>query len=214
MISFHDLERVVDRTLHGNPQIWSIVDDGGNPIINFKSLLKAEYKSSGKAVFEPIEQNSFATYNKVTEPMEYYFEVALQGASTLPGFTNNNFAEALTKLEELKLGTETFSFVTPFKYYYNLTLTGYSTSFETSSSMIVIGLQCIEVKEVQQGYTNVEVNDATPISQDSASDPSNSDTVDTGITGTQAPSNEEKKQVLRSTLRDISGTPIIARSGG
>lgn len=216
MISFHDIEIAVDRGLHGNPQIWSIAGNDGTPIIGFKTLLKAEYKSSGSVVFEPIEKNSFATYNKTSDPMEYYFEVAIQGESTIYGFTNNNFATALTKLEELKVGTETFAFISPFKDFYNLTLEGYTTVFETTSSMMIIGLQCKEVKEVQQGYTNVTVNDATPIGQGDASNSSNTSTTDTGITGTDSPTSEEKKQGRESILHGIGGTIIKGsqRGGG
>lgn len=220
MISFHDIEGAIDTALHGSSQVWSIVDDSGTPIISFKTLLKAEYRSSGSVVFEPIEQNSFATYNKTSEPMEYFFEVALQGASTLPGFTNNNFAAALTRLEELKVGTETFSFITPFKAFYNLTLEGYSTVFEHTTSMIVIGLQCKEVKEVQQGYTNVELkndtaSDVKPISQSDASNPDNVDTSDTGITNTTTPTSEEKKETMESILYPLNPEDdSVGGSGG
>ena len=167
--------------------LYMIADEGGSPIIGFKSLLKAEYKSSGTAVSEPIEQNSYATYNKTTEPREFYFEVALQAP-------NNDFSTAISKLEELKKGTEVFHFVTPFSEFENLTLEGYSITIETYTSMLVVELQCKEIIEVQQGYTKVEVNDATPINAGNASNPDNADTVNTGMTGTRSPSSEESSQ--------------------
>lgn len=167
--------------------LYMIADEGGSPIIGFKSLLKAEYKSSGTAVSEAIEQNSYATYNKTTEPREFYFEVALQAP-------NNDFSAAISKLEELKKGTELFHFVTPFTEFESLTLEGYSITFETFTSMMVIELQCKEVIEVQQGYTNVKVSDATPIKAGDASNPDNADTVNTGMTGTRSPSSEESSQ--------------------
>ena len=167
--------------------LYMIADEGGSPIIGFKSLLKAEYKSSGTAVSEPIEQNSYATYNKTTEPREFYFEVALQAP-------NNDFSAAISKLEELKKGTEVFHFVTPFSEFENLTLEGYSITLETYTSMLVVELQCKEIIEVQQGYTKVEVNDATPINAGNASNPDNADTVNTGMTGTRNPSSEESSQ--------------------
>lgn len=173
--------------------LYMIADEGGSPIIGFKSLLKAEYKSSGTAVSEPIEQNSYATYNKTTEPREFYFEVALQAP-------NNDFSTAISKLEELKKGTEVFHFVTPFSEFENLTLEGYSITIETYTSMLVVELQCKEIIEVQQGYTKVEVNDATPINAGNASNPDNADTVNTGMTGTRSPSSEESSQGDESIL--------------
>ena len=196
MISFHDIERNVNDYLFGRPQQWAIADKWGGQIIAFKTLLKAEYKSSGKVVFEPIEENSFASYNKTSEPQEFYFEVALQ-------YPNQDFGVILGKLEKLKLGTDLFSFITPWNSYSNLSLEGYSTTFETTTSMLIVGLQCKEIKQVQQGYTNVEVNDATPISSGDAQNPDNVDTTDTGMTGTNGGTSEEKKQTKESVLSGL-----------
>lgn len=185
MISFEDLKGTPFMPAQSN--LYMIADEGGSPIIGFKSLLKADYNSNGTVVSEAIEQNSYATYNKTTEPREFYFEVALQAP-------NNDFSAAISKLEELKKGTEVFHFVTPFSEFENLTLEGYSITIETYTSMLVVGLQCKEIIEVQQGYTKVEVNDATPINAGDASNPDNADTVNTGMTGTRNPSSEESSQ--------------------
>ena len=185
MISFEDLKGTPFMPAQSN--LYMIADEGGSPIIGFKSLLKADYNSNGTVVSEAIEQNSYATYNKTTEPREFYFEVALQAP-------NNDFSAAISKLEELKNGTEVFHFVTPFSEFENLTLEGYSITIETYTSMLVVGLQCKEIIEVQQGYTKVEVNDATPINAGDASNPDNADTVNTGMTGTRSPSSEESSQ--------------------
>ena len=185
MISFEDLKGTPIMPMQSN--LYMIADEGGSPIIGFKSLLKADYNSNGTVVSEAIEQNSYATYNKTTEPREFYFEVALQAP-------NNDFSAAISKLEELKKGTEVFHFVTPFSEFENLTLEGYSITIETYTSMLVVGLQCKEIIEVQQGYTKVEVNDATPINAGNASNSDNADTVNTGMTGTRSPSSEESSQ--------------------
>ena len=187
MISFGDIERIANNILFGPNQNYMLINEGGEPLIGFKSLLKAEYKSTGKVVFEPIEQNSFATYNKTTEPREFYFELALQ-------FPNQDFGVILGTLEELKKGTDLFSFVTPFNSYSDLTLEGYATNFETTTSMLIVGLQCKEVIQVTQGYTNVTINDATPIGSGDAKNPSDVDTSDTGQTGTREPTEEEKQK--------------------
>lgn len=191
MISFEDLKGTPFMPTQSN--LYMIADEGGSPIIGFKSLLKADYNSKGTVVSEAIEQNSYATYNKTTEPREFYFEVALQAP-------NNDFSAAISKLEELKKGTEVFHFVTPFSEFENLTLEGYSITIETYTSMLVVGLQCKEIIEVQQGYTKVEVNDATPINAGDASNPDNADTVNTGMTGTESPSSEESSQGDESIL--------------
>lgn len=197
MISFDDLLtatgiRSTMPMMQGS--IYSISGEDGTPIIGFKTLLKAEYKSSGSVVSESIEMNSFAAYNKTTEPREYSFSVALQAP-------NNDFSSAISKLEELKKGTELFSFVTPYLVFNSLTLKGYSTAFETYTSMMVVDLECKEILQVEQGYTNVNVqSEATPISQESAADESNADTVETGITNTEPATTSETEQTEESIL--------------
>ena len=194
MISFDDLLTTDTIMPMAQGSLYSISGEDGTPIIDFKTLLKAEYKSSGSVVSEPIEMNSFAAYNKTTEPREYSFSVALQAP-------NNDFSSAVSKLEELKKGTELFSFVTPYLVFNSLTLEGYSTAFETYTSMMVIDLECKEIIEVEQGYTNVDVqSEATPISQESAADESNADTVGTGITNTEPATTTETQETEESIL--------------
>ena len=195
MISFNDLVTTdIPIMPMAQGSLYSISGEDGTPIIGFKTLLKAEYKSSGSVVSESIEMNSFAAYNKTTEPREYSFSVALQAP-------NNDFSSAISKLEELKKGTELFSFVTPYLVFNSLTLEGYSTAFETYTSMMVIDLECKEILQVEQGYTNVNVqSEATPISQESAADESNADTVGTGITNTEPATTTETQETEESIL--------------
>ena len=195
MISFNDLVTTdIPIMPIAQGSLYSISGEDGTPIIGFKTLLKAEYKSSGSVVSESIEMNSFAAYNKTTEPREYSFSVALQAP-------NNDFSSAVSKLEELKKGTELFSFVTPYLVFNNLTLEGYSTAFETYTSMMVVDLECKEILQVEQGYTNVNVqSEATPISQESAADESNADTVGTGITNTEPATTTETQETEESIL--------------
>lgn len=180
---------------------YSITDSSGNPVIAFKALLKAEYRSGGKVVSENIEENSFATYNKTTEPREFEFDVALQ-------YPNNDIGGILAKLEELKKGVELFTFSTPFSVYSDLTLEGYSTTFESTTSMLIVSLQCKEVIQVAQGYTNVEVNDATPIDASDAKNPDNAETVDTGITQTSGTTEAEGKAAEESVLYRTTGSVL------
>lgn len=195
MISLYDTLYDIDRFVNpifGKSKDYTLTTQTGSSIVSFKTMLKAEYKSSGKVVFEPIEENSFATYNKTSEPREFYFEVAVQ-------YPYQDFGVILGKLENLKVGTDLFIFVTPWNSYSNLTLEGYTTAFEHTTSMMIIGLQCKEVKEVAQGYTNVTINgDASPIGAEDAKNPDNTDTTDTGVTGTRKPTKEEGERTEES----------------
>lgn len=195
MISLYDIHGFGGNPnpFFGRSRNYTLTTQSGSPIVSFTTMLKAEYKSGGKVVFEPIEQNSFASYNKTSEPKEFYFEVAIQ-------YPELDFGIVLGKLENLKVGTDLFIFVTPWNSYSNLSLEGYTTVFEHSTSMLIIGLQCKEIKEVMQGYTNVTINNGgtTPIGSGDAKNPDNSDTTDTGMTGANKPTETESKRTEES----------------
>lgn len=213
MINLYDIDKFVN-PIFGKSKDYTLTTQTGSPIVSFKTLLKAECKSGGSVVFEPIEQNSFSTYNKTTEPREFYFEVALQ-------YPYQDFGVILGELENLKVGTDLFIFVTPWNSYSNLTLEGYTNTFEHTTSMLIVGLQCKEVKEVQQGYTNVVIESgdtspsgSSPIGSDDAKNPDNTTTTDTGMTGARKPTTEEQQRTNESIIVIANGGDVIVPGSG
>jgi hypothetical protein len=76
--------------------------------------------------------------------------------------------------------------------------------------MLIVSLQCKEVIQVEQGYTNVEVKDATPVDAkpidgENAKNPDNVDSVDTGITQTSGTTAQESQQAEESILYRTTG---------
>ena len=84
--------------------------------------------------------------------------------------------------------------------------------FETTTSMMIVGLQCKEILQVEQGYTNVEVNDATPITQENASNSDNASTMGTGITNTEDAGSVESG--LYKILKKNRGSSVPDGDGG
>lgn len=187
---------------------WVISDDDGNPILPIYSVLGLpNITAGGAAVSAPVEENSFQTYNKTSEPISISMDIVFQG-------TNAEIQSALEKVLELKNSTEKFSIVTPFYEFQNFTLEnfGYSLTAENGYGSVVVSLSCVEVKEVTATYTSVSQEsiqaNQTTISESDATEPSDVTTVDTGRTATATPTAEETAAAeprRKSILASITG---------
>lgn len=218
---------------------WNLISyRTGRPILTFQSFLKASLQADASVVSDSIEQTSFASYNKVTSPKKYHFDLAIKNkqfgttsfgvnpiaARTVP----DTFQQAYYALEDLKDSTEMFSFVSPSMEYRNLTLSNYTINWENTTDLIIVGLDCVEIREVQAAYTKVDTSDLTAaqesarqqaeaekqktevkasadsgsIGEPDATDDSNTDTVSTGDVQPEAPSENTNE----STLHKYGGT--------
>lgn len=198
---------------------WTITDKNGNALLPIYSINGLpSITAGGKAVSAPVEQNSFQTYNKTSEPIEVQMDIVFEG-------TNAEIQNGLTKTLELKESTETFSIVTPYYEFENMTLESLNYSQTTSNGLgsVLVSLVCREVKEVTVAYTTVSQKaiqanqqapassagaDSTPISAADATDPSDTSMVDTGQTATAAPSYSEAETAepkRQSVLKQMGG---------
>lgn len=213
---------------------WNLISyKTGQPILTFQSFLKGSLQADASVVSDSIEQTSFASYNKVTSPKKYHFDLAIKrqefgttifgqnpmAARTVP----DTFQQTYYRLEDLKDSTEMFSFVSPSMEYRNLTLSNYSINWENTTDLIIVGLDCVEIREVQAAYTKVDTSDLTAAQEterqkaeaerqktevkasadssgigaaDAAAD-GDTDTVSTGDTQPEAPSENTNKSTLR-----------------
>ena len=94
-------------------------------------MLEMGINSGSKLPSEPIEQGSFATYNRVIEPLGGTCRLALQG-------TDAEIQSTLNALEELKTGTKKIEFITPFDSYENLMLESYDYRRDGNSGYNVL----------------------------------------------------------------------------
>lgn len=166
---------------------WLIADGSGNPVLPLYSYISHSIDAGGSAVSAPIEEGSFNSYNKTSEPKKITIEVSFSG-------TRAELHEALDKVDELKESTKTFSIITPYYEYENFTLESYSSDMrtETGWGVMFVTLQCVEIKETQAMYSSVSQDaiqsaQTSSISADDATNPSDVSTVETGQTATSAP---------------------------
>ena len=139
---------------------------------DFDALIQFEVKAEGNVVSTPIEQGSFASYNKVDSPNYIEVQLAKQG-------TDDVLQSSLKTLDELQTTASKVNFVTPVAEYENYTLESYDFSMSQRDGLgvLYIRLHLIEIREVSPQYT-----DSKSISSSNAKNASDSSTTDRGKT--------------------------------
>ena len=155
---------------------WVIADESGNSILPVYSVISVDVQMDGRTVSDPVEEGSFTTYNKTSAPTTIDMEVSFQGDKA-------SLQEAVTKAKEIKEGVTTFSIVTPYYEFENMTLErlSYKMRVENGLGILIASMMCTEVKEVDADYTSVS---QTAIQASQCANASNTSTVNTGQTTT------------------------------
>ena len=150
---------------------WALVNDDGEPILDYTSMISVEIKQEGRVSSEPIEEGGFASYNKVEFPLDARVQVGMQGEP-------DELQDFLDKLVELKKEAETFSLVTAEQEHKNLTLESYdyARKREDGINTIFAELRIVEIREVSPQFANVKLPPARCRNKENAS------RVDTGRT--------------------------------
>ena len=176
-----------------NSNEFSLVDpDSGLSVLIFSSMLEFNLRAEGYAVSAPVEQGSFASYNKVDSPNLLEVQIAIQG-------TDDELQIALKTLDGLQSSASKLNFVTPVAEYANYTLESYDFSMKRRDGLgvLYIRLRLVEIREVEARYTETK-----PISSGNAKNPANASTTDRGKTQAQTPT-AEQKAASDSTLYKI-----------
>jgi len=120
-----------------------LMDEYGNPAVEFDSLLDIEINNGGKVLSVPVEQGSFATYNKVNESLMIRVTLAT-------GVSSEEQRVVLATLQQLRQDTTLISLVTPQAEYPSMTLESYvvNRSQSEGSTMLIAKLSLVEVRTV------------------------------------------------------------------
>ena len=130
---------------------WTVSDDeSGQPLLEFDTFLGLDYAQDAKVPQQPIEQGSFAAYNKVGSPYLVKVVLAKSGdASTLKAFAD--------ALEELVRGMRLVSVVTPERVYRsaNVTSLRWQRTTETGVDRLIAELGLEEIRQVAPVYQSM-----------------------------------------------------------
>ncbi len=173
-----------------SPAQWGIIDQNGNvlgggeqslsliqsiqaqmtgtqgPILSFNAL---EYVKETRISDFPIEQGSFASFNKVELPGNSTVTLALAGSVS-------DRSSFLNAIDAACTSTNLFFVVTPETAYGPVSLEryNYSRRSERGATLLMVEISCKEIREVSAVYSTV----VTPINQ-----PQNPDAVPQSVTG-------------------------------
>ncbi|BET96565.1 phage baseplate protein [Xenorhabdus taiwanensis] len=137
--------------LFGN--YWGIFNQYGIPLLLADSVISLQYQSQYRVVSAPIENGSFATYNKVGEPYKVTVQLSKSSGGTLER------GAFLSQLEILAKSTLKFHVVTPEFVYTNAAIVGYDIAREAKdgATLLKVNLHLEEVREVKIKYDKEEV---------------------------------------------------------
>lgn len=134
-------------------KIWGIVNEFGIPIVLADTVISMNYDAGASISKYPVEQGSFASYNKVNQPSMASVSMAKGGSSVLER------SLFLTQLEALLKSTLSFHIITPEYVYMNYQIIGINTarSAQDGATMITANLDLEEVLEAKVEYSIEEV---------------------------------------------------------
>jgi hypothetical protein len=128
----------------------------------------------------PVQPNGFASYNKVQMPNIIVTKLTKGG-------TDSDRQGFLFMIDQIKLGTDLYTIITPEIAYQNMNLFDYSFTRESNNgaNLIVISLKWQEIRQIDFEY--YDVNNPT-VSTNNASNPSDQPSTGNGNVQTTAPS--------------------------
>lgn len=168
---------------------WTLLDEGGGTAVTFTSFVDIDLRSEGQALSYPIEEGSFANYNKVDSPFDIRVTLATQGS-------DSDFEYILNKLDEYKNEAVKLSVSTPSILYESMTLETYSykRSRDAGAGMLTVELTLVEVREVETQVTTSVIT--------KPKNPTSSGKVNTGKA--QTVEKQKPKDLISSGLDKLS----------
>lgn len=127
-----------------NRNVWGVITPEGDELLPLSSVLSCEVRGESNVVSAPVEQGSFASYNKVSSPMEVNLSVALAGSES-------DIMQILTTLAAIKRQPVVMTIITPNGKHTGMTL--YSISWqrrrEDGIGLMFVDLGFQEIREVE-----------------------------------------------------------------
>lgn len=158
---------------------WQFTDGFGSAVLPAAVVMDVRVTSGGLVVSESVEKGSFATYNKVNEPIEINTTLAFEG-------TDICLQSVLENIEKLKQALTHISIATPIHEYENMSLQNYEYQLSATDGLGVLYINAlfVEVREVEVVYSTADV---ASISQADASNPADVSVQDNGIVSAENP---------------------------
>ncbi len=176
---------------------WIIADDEGHALVTPDSLVDLGYRGEQRVASYPVEQGSFAAYNKVAQPQELTLRLSCGGRN----MSRDLF---LAELQFLWASLTLVNVVTPDATYrsFNIDRLDYQRKSSSGLSLIVAEIHISEIRtSAQAAYSNT--------AQPSGSNPQSQGWVCTAA-NTPAPTNQ-KNGHCRKAMDTVQGALASAQ---
>jgi hypothetical protein len=184
---------------------------GSNDGIAFQAMLEMSATENSNLPEEPIEQGSFANYNRTIESKVLTCRLGLQGEPS-------EIQSTLDKLTELKEGTDKITFILPMASYENLMLESfdYRRDDHTGHNVLIVDLRLKEIREVENQKTTSSVTEPEPppVNAADAADGSCASEVDCGEVQSYSPSSSDESAAENSSSSEGDTTLLYDVIGG
>lgn len=132
---------------------WGIFNQNGMPLLLVDNVVSVKYENKSQISTAPLEQGSFAAYNKVAEP--YSVNVMMTKAS---GGVMERGA-FLGLLESFAQSTDLFMVITPEAIYPNCNIVGYDYARQAADGarMIKANVQLQEIRQIEVAYAKTKM---------------------------------------------------------
>lgn len=127
--------------------MWAIITNENTLI--FDSLIGLDVTDDSSVIDEAIEKGSFATYNKVSNPLQIRIVLGFNG-------NDEAFNIRLTELREIKSNLDLISVVAGQTYYENMTIETLRFSRQADTVFYLVDITLVEVREVETQTTTTE----------------------------------------------------------
>lgn len=139
------------------PEIWDFRDKQGGSIFGNVKVIDIGIDDNGSAVSQPVEENSFFSYNKTSEPQQIQCTLCFEG-------TVQYLQSSLNIVKRYKKGMDLISIVTPYAEYENMTLESFSHTRDVTNGCGLLYVKCAfrEIEQVQVAYSQTDVSELPP----------------------------------------------------
>lgn len=122
--------------------IWGLFNEEGEHIADVDSVLSVEMRDDSRISNYPLEQGSFAAYNKVAQPFAARVRLAKGGSV-------DDRSEFITRLHDAKEGLDLYVLSTPERAYLscNVTHVGYPREPKNGANILLVEVWVEEVRQ-------------------------------------------------------------------
>lgn len=135
--------------------VWGLYDIKDGKVSRADSVFSLDFKGASKISEVPLQNGSFAAYNKVQLPNFQLLRLVKKGND----LERNQF---LTEIDNAKKSTDLYYIVTPERTYFNISIEDYAykRTAQDGVSMLIVDITLKEIRQVSPAFSTVKLESA------------------------------------------------------